>query len=351
MSWLLLGWAGCSQVAVTQPPGASWAESFSKWVIFLGTVIDLAQMRIWITPERSMTIYRLLESFRFGTSCLLRVFQRMLCLMSAASSVIPLGLLHMRSLQFWPKTQVPSHAWCLTSSPQGDPPLHQSCGSLEGPSPASDGRPIGTDPQKESGHNWYVQPTMDCCPGTILSGELRLHPQVVQMIWSVYRRAEVDLIAFTAQHVSWGSEKLWPTNGPEFLVYAFPLIVLLPQVIRQVREVRCSVLLVFSLCRNQTCFPELIQLLSTSPWPIPLRNNNLLSQTRGLIWHPLPELWSLHIWCLDGSLYSSPWGWLITFWRLQPHLQEASTPLNHQSFLTGVQHLARTHPLVTCHVC
>lgn len=33
--------------------------------------------------------------------------------MAAASSAIPLGLLHMRPLQFWLKARVPSHAWHL----------------------------------------------------------------------------------------------------------------------------------------------------------------------------------------------------------------------------------------------
>lgn len=40
---------------------------------------------------------------------------------------------------------------------QGDPPLHQSCGSLEGPSPVSDRRPIGTDLKKEDGHDKCLQ--------------------------------------------------------------------------------------------------------------------------------------------------------------------------------------------------
>ncbi len=56
--------------------------------------------------------------------------------------------------------------------------------------------------------------------------------------------------------------------------------------------------------RNQVWFPEMIQLQSAALWSIPLRRD-LLSQVQGKIWHPQPELWSLHVWPLDGSLVNS----------------------------------------------
>lgn len=34
-----------------------------------------------------------------------------------------------------------------------------------------------------------------------------------------------------------------------------------------------------------------------------------LRQARGSLWHPQPELWSLHLWSLDGSLCSSLLVW------------------------------------------
>ncbi len=37
-----------------------------------------------------------------------------------------------------------------------------------------------------------------------------------------------------------------------------------------------------------------------SAWPIPLRKD-LLSQRRGTLWHPRPDLWKLHVWSLDGT--------------------------------------------------
>ncbi len=35
------------------------------------------------------------------------------------------------------------------------------------------------------------------------------------------------------------------------------------------------------------------------------KEQNLLSQVNGTIWHPRPELWSLHVWPLNGSLSAS----------------------------------------------
>ncbi len=41
----------------------------------------------------------------------LKAFQRMLGLMASVSSVLQLGLLYMRPLQYWLKPRVPPHAW------------------------------------------------------------------------------------------------------------------------------------------------------------------------------------------------------------------------------------------------
>ncbi len=49
---------------------------------------------------------------------------------------------------------------------------------------------------------------------------------------------------------------------------------------------------------------QLFQLLKASPWTIPLRRD-LLSQANGMLWHPRPELWALHVWPLNRSLSTS----------------------------------------------
>ncbi len=47
---------------------------------------------------------------------------------------------------------------------------------------------------------------------------------------------------------------------------------------------------------------ELSRLFTAAPWPIPLRQ----TKVNGIIWHPQPELWVLHLWPLNGSLRTFP---------------------------------------------
>ncbi len=54
---------------------------------------------------------RLHSNSSFKVPRRLKAFQRMLGLMASASSVIQLGLLHMRPLQYWLKPRVPPDAW------------------------------------------------------------------------------------------------------------------------------------------------------------------------------------------------------------------------------------------------
>ncbi len=76
---------------------------------------------------------------------------------------------------------------------------------------------------------------------------------------------------------------------PSLLLYAFPPVALLPQVLRRVREQRHKLRLIAPLWRNLPWVSELFQLLTAAPWPIPLRQD-LLSQANGTIWYPRPEL-------------------------------------------------------------
>ncbi len=80
---------------------AKSALSPSQRVSFLGTVLDSAHVRAVIAPERALAIQKLAATFKSDTARPLKVFQRMLGLMAAASPVLQLGLLHMRPLQRW----------------------------------------------------------------------------------------------------------------------------------------------------------------------------------------------------------------------------------------------------------
>ncbi len=64
-----------------------------------------------IAPERALAIQKLAATFKSDTARPLKVFQRMLGLMAAASPVLQLGLLRMRPLQRWLKPRVPHNAW------------------------------------------------------------------------------------------------------------------------------------------------------------------------------------------------------------------------------------------------
>ncbi len=90
---------------------AKSALSPSQRISFLGTVLDTAHMRAVIAPERALAIQKLAATFKSDTARPLKVFQRMLGLMAAASPVLQLGLLRMRPLQRWLKPRVPHNAW------------------------------------------------------------------------------------------------------------------------------------------------------------------------------------------------------------------------------------------------
>ncbi len=154
----------------------------------------------------------------------------------------------------------------------------------------------------------------------VSSEEWMLHPQTVQRIWEKDRDAS-------------GCDRI--------LLYAFPPMALIAQVIRWIREQIHKVLLVAPLWRNQHWFAELSRLLSAATWPIPLRRN-LLSLVNRTIWHPQPELWALHLWPLDGSLQTSPRAYWAQSLRLERRLRDDYMPLNGLSSPPGVQPVAQT---------
>ncbi len=77
------------------------------------------------------------------------------------------------------------------------------------------------------------------------------------------------------------------------------IIKILPLVLYKIRKERASVLLIAPNWSNQPWIPDLTELLVAPPWPIPIRKD-MLSQADGSVWHSNPELWSLHVWLLQG---------------------------------------------------
>lgn len=67
----------------------------SQQIPFLGVVFNSAQTMAWLSQEHTLKIRSMVASFRAGSYNPFKRFQKLLCLMAAASSVILLGLLHM----------------------------------------------------------------------------------------------------------------------------------------------------------------------------------------------------------------------------------------------------------------
>lgn len=173
--------------------------------------------------------------------------------------------------------------------------------------------------------------------GSVPQGEWRPHPQMIQMIWDVFWKAEVD-------HFDSEDNSHWPIffskerdtlahKWPNAHLYDFSPIALLPLVIRKVKEVRCSVLLVAPHWRIQSWFPELIQLLSEAPWLFSLRKD-LLYSARGTIWHPQTSCGDYTCGPSMGAFAAPREG---CQYQLEPHLRDASMPSNGLYSLTGVQ--------------
>ncbi|XP_053092882.1 LOW QUALITY PROTEIN: uncharacterized protein LOC113526632 [Pangasianodon hypophthalmus] len=142
-----------------------------------------------------------------------------------------------------------------------------------------------------------------------IPGEWRLHPEVVERIWRVFGRAQVDLFATqeTSHCPLWFSLTHPAPLGLDAMaqawlrlhLYAFPPVALLPGVLERVRRDGVRLLLVAPFWPGRAWFSDLISLLDGSPWEIPVRRD-LLSQAGGDILHPRPELWKLWVWPLRG---------------------------------------------------
>ncbi|KAL2100509.1 hypothetical protein ACEWY4_004903 [Coilia grayii] len=68
---------------------------------FLGIHLDSRPLRATPSQARILNIYQLLGCFRRGRSLTLKSFLRLLGMLTAASSLVPLGLLDLRLLQHW----------------------------------------------------------------------------------------------------------------------------------------------------------------------------------------------------------------------------------------------------------
>ena len=82
--------------------------------------------------------------------------------------------------------------------------------------------------------------------------------------------------------------------------YAFPPFHLIPSVINKIRTAQCKVVLIAPFWPNRLWFPELLNLLISSPITLPIRPN-LLKQLHEKFLHQNPSLLQLHAWQLSDN--------------------------------------------------
>ncbi|KAK3512222.1 hypothetical protein QTP70_001104 [Hemibagrus guttatus] len=137
-------------------------------------------------------------------------------------------------------------------------------------------------------------------------GERRRHPQVMESVWQIYSRAEVDLFSskesthcplwYSLSHL--GLDALVQT-WPRLHLYAFPPVALLPQVLARVHHDGVHLLLVAPRWPARVWFVDLLPPRRRSLGDS--HKGSLLSQARGEILHPHPEMWKLWVWPLRGT--------------------------------------------------
>ena len=138
--------------------------------------------------------------------------------------------------------------------------------------------------------------------------EWRLHPQVVSQLWARFGVARVDLFAtrenahcelwfsLVGQGGPLGLDAL-SAEWPDGLLYAFPPLPLIPQVLHRGSWGCYRILLIAPRWPGRHWFSDLLRLVHGSPWPLPIRAD-LLSQAGGRIWHPKPATMQLWAWPL-----------------------------------------------------
>ena len=138
---------------------------------------------------------------------------------------------------------------------------------------------------------------------------------MVAQLWARFGLARADLFAthenahcelwfsLVGQGGPLGLDAL-SAEWPDGLLYAFPPLPLIPQVLHRVRLGRYRILLIAPRWPGRHWFPDLLRLVHGSPWPLPIRPD-LLSQAGGLIWHPKPATMQLWAWPLLSPVFGT----------------------------------------------
>lgn len=386
----------------------------ARTTTFLGVLWDSTTMFACLSPTRIESIRAAAKRVRLGQAITVKQFQKLLGLLAAASNIIPLGLLHMRSLQWWLKTRgfsprgnpfrtikasrrclralsIWKKPWFLSQGPtlgvisqrlaltsdasrkgwgatlRGLPAsgqwrdhhlhMHINCLEMLAVFQAlrhffpqvrghhvlvkTDNTSVVSYINHQGGLNsrplcrlakqillWaqgrlrslraaYIPGSMNV-GADLLSrrglepGGWRLHPKVVAAIWQRFGKADVDLFAcqnsthcplwYSLTHPAPLGLDAMVQTWPRLRLYAFPPIALLPGVLERVRQGGYNLLLVAPYWPTRVWFSDLMSLLDGPPWEIPVRRD-LLSQAKGAIVHPRPDIWKLWVWPLRGPTW------------------------------------------------
>ncbi|XP_073401619.1 MOB kinase activator 3A isoform X1 [Dendrobates tinctorius] len=144
---------------------------------------------------------------------------------------------------------------------------------------------------------------------TLRQGEWCLSRQIFQDIVALWGHPQVDLFATRENRQTKTFASLSPADHPDILdalqaswkfklAYAFPPLILLPQVIRKIREDKARVILIAPFWPKRPWFSWLRIMSVTDPWVLP-SNPNLLSQ--GPFFHPQVDNLHLTAWNLKGT--------------------------------------------------
>ncbi len=163
------------------------------------------------------------------------------------------------------------------------PPLYQSNAHPRSPEPRSghafekgdSPRRVEITPRVGSDN---LEPLRESKGGSVFNERERALPAVLLPVSLPAGRGRADITLASSQAVCISSDQDIATGA-----------------LCKIRQERASVLLIAPNWPNQPCFPDLTELLEAPPCPVPVRKD-MLSQVDGSVWHPNPELWSLHVW-------------------------------------------------------
>ncbi|KAI2668473.1 Protein P [Labeo rohita] len=294
-------------------------------ISFLSVELNLVNMTAHLSQD-TQSVLSCVRAIRFRTAVPLKHFQRLLGHMASSAVVTLLGLMHIKPLQRW--LHIRGYPWnkCPDASLTQQMLPRQAGGpyAMEVPTFGSGQACVGPYRQHINHQGgvrsfrmsqlarhlllWSQHRLKSLCvthiPGDLnrvanslsrqisLQGEWRLHPQTVQLIWSRFAQAQVDLFASPeSTHCQfWYSltkaplvidalPHSWPRDLRK---YAFPPVSLIARTLCRVREDKEQVLLVAQFWPNRTWFSDLVLLSSIPPWRIPLRKDFFLGERHNL---------------------------------------------------------------------